>query len=206
LWVVVVTTWACGTGFADLVHVDARVLGADAVRRHVVEPPGEVEPHPVGQGAAMREVEAQNGVPRREQRGHDGRVGLRAGVGLDVRGLGAEQRLDPVDRQLLDDVDVLTPAVVALARVALGVLVREHGALRLHHRERREVLRGDHLERGLLTLQLLVERRGDLRVEDGERQVQHGRGGRGRHGCSCGSRGRAVAHTHGVAHSTTPER
>ena len=54
-----------------------------------------------------------------------GLVGLRAGVGLHVGVLGAEQLLDAVDRELLDDVDVLAAAVVALAGVALGVLVGE---------------------------------------------------------------------------------
>ena len=40
-------------------------------------------------------------------------------------------------RELLDDVDVLAAAVVALARVALGVLVGEHGARGLEHRRSR---------------------------------------------------------------------
>ena len=60
-------------------------------------------------------------------------VGLRAGVGLHVGVLGAEQLLHAVDGQLLGDVDELAAAVVALARVALGVLVGELGALRRHH-------------------------------------------------------------------------
>jgi hypothetical protein len=60
---------------------------------------------------------------------------------LHVRGLGAEQRLDAVDSELLDDVDVLAAAVVAAARIALGVLVGEDRALRLEDGERSEVLR-----------------------------------------------------------------
>ena len=67
--------------------------------------------------------------PGFEQRVVDRGVRLRAGVRLDVRVLGAEQRLGTVDRELLGDVDVLAAAVVAGARVALGVLVREHAAL-----------------------------------------------------------------------------
>ena len=42
---------------------------------------------------------------------------LHVGVG------GAEQALRALDRELLDDVDVLAAPVVALARVTLGVLV-----------------------------------------------------------------------------------
>ena len=41
---------------------------------------------------------------------------------LHVRVLGPEERLGAVDRELLDLVDDLAPAVVAPARVALGYL------------------------------------------------------------------------------------
>ena len=54
--------------------------------------------------------------PGLEQRVVHRGVGLRAGVRLDVRVLGAEQRLGAVDRELLGDVDVLAAAVVASAR------------------------------------------------------------------------------------------
>ncbi len=87
----------------------------------------------------------------------DGRVGLRAGVGLHVGVLGPEQRLGAVDRQLLGDVDPLAAAVVAPPRIALGVLVRQHRALAFEHRPRDEVLRGDHLERALLALELAAQ-------------------------------------------------
>ena len=59
---------------------------------------------------------------------------------LHVGELGAEQLLDAVDRQLLDHVDVLAAAVVALAGVALGVLVGQLAALGRHHRRRGVVL------------------------------------------------------------------
>ena len=95
--------------------------------------------------------------------------------GCTLANLGAEQRLDPVDGQLLDDVDVLAAAVVAAAGVALGVLVGQHRALRLHHRDRGEVLRGDHLQRRLLAVQLGVDLLGDLGVEVGEGAVENGR-------------------------------
>ena len=110
--------------------------------------------------------------PGCEQRVVDGGVGLGAGVRLDVGVLGAEQRLGPVDRQLLADVDELAAAVVALAGVALGVLVVQHRALALQHRHGREVLRGDHLQRPLLALQLARQHLGDLRVDLGQRAVE----------------------------------
>ena len=67
------------------------------------------------------------------------------------------------------DVDVLAAAVVAAARVALGVLVGQDRALGLHDGDRSEVLRGDHLQGGLLAVQLGVDGGGDVRVELVER-------------------------------------
>ena len=98
----------------------------------------------------------------------DGVVGLRARVRLDVGVLGAEQLLGAVDRELLGDVDELAAAVVALARVALGVLVGEHRALAVEHRLRHEVLRRDHLERRLLAVELVLEHLGDLGIDLGD--------------------------------------
>ena len=98
---------------------------------------------------------------RREHRG----VGGGAGVRLHVRVLGAEQGLGALDGELLGDVDELAAAVVAAAGVALGVLVGEHGALRLEHGAGHEVLARDHLERVALAAELVLEHRGDLGVD-----------------------------------------
>ena len=65
---------------------------------------------------------------------------------LHVGVLGAEQLLRARDGQRLDDVDELAAAVVALARIALGVLVRQHRAGRFEHGAADEVLRRDQLE------------------------------------------------------------
>jgi len=106
------------------------------------------------------EIHAQDAVAGLEQRVVGGRVGLGARVRLHVDVLGAEQLLCPRDRQLLGHVHVLAATVVALARVALGVLVGEHRALAVEDRLGNEVLRGDHLQRGLLAAGLVLE---DLR-------------------------------------------
>ena len=97
--------------------------------------------------------------------GVDGHVRLRAGVRLDVRVLGAEQLLRPVDRELLDLVDDLAAAVVAAPRIALGVLVRRHGADRLEHGGPREVLRRDQLDLAALPLELFAEEPRDVGVD-----------------------------------------
>ena len=156
----------------DLVHVDQVGLGRDLVGRDVVQPARHVDLHAVAEVAAVRQREAHDRVAGLQQRVVDGRVGLRAGVRLHVGVLGAEQRLGAVDRELLDHVDVLAAAVVALARIALGVLVREHAALALEDRLGHEVLRRDHLERALLALELAADRLGDLGIDVGQRALE----------------------------------
>ena len=116
-----------------LVHVDLLVGLAQAVGDHLEEPAGEVDRRAVGEVAAEVEAHGDDGVARLRQREVGGHVGLRAGVGLDVGVLGAEELAGPVDGQLLHLVDHLAAAVVALAGVALGVLVGEGRAGRLEH-------------------------------------------------------------------------
>ncbi len=84
---------------------------------------------------------------------------------LHVGELGAEELLGAIAGEILDDVDVFAAAVVAAAGITLGVLVGQDTALRLQHRARHEVLRGDHLEGVALPSQLPVHRRRDLGVE-----------------------------------------
>ena len=76
----------------------------------------------------------------------------------------AEQLLRALDRQRLGDVDELTAAVVALARIAFGVLVRHHRAGGFQHGEADEVLGGDQLEALFLPLDLVTDGGGDFGV------------------------------------------
>ena len=105
-----------------------------------------------------------------------------AGVRLHVRELRAEQLLGALDGEALGDVDELAAAVVATPGVALGVLVGEHRALGFEHGTRHEVLARDHLERAALAAELLLQDRGDLRVDLGQRRGEGVRGGYA--GCS----------------------
>ena len=120
----------------------------------------------------MGQREAHDRVAGLQQRVVDGGVGLRAGVRLDVDVVAAEELLRAVDGELLDDVDVLAAAVVALAGVALGVLVGEHAALALEDGLGDEVLGGDHLQRAPLAIELEVDGLGDLGVDLGERALE----------------------------------
>jgi hypothetical protein len=108
----------------------------------------------VRQVAAVRELEREDRVARLQGRHVHSHVRLRPRVGLHVRVLGTEKLLRAVDRRLLDLVHDLAAAVVAPARVALGVLVRRHRPNRLEDRGPGEVLGGDQLDLAALPLEL----------------------------------------------------
>ena len=165
------------------VHVDEERLRVDSVGGGVVQLAGEVELHAVGEVPAVGEFHAEDGVAGSGDRGEDRGVGGGAGVRLHVRELGAEQGLGPIDRELLCDIDVLASAVVAAPRVALRVLVGEHGPLRLEHGARNEVLAGDHLEVVALAAEFALQHRGDLGIDAFERV---GEGGWKSAGGKCG--------------------
>ena len=67
-------------------------------------------------------------------------------MGLDVGGISMKQLFRAVDRQSLGDVDELAPAVVALARIAFGVLVGELRPLRLQNARADVIFRRDQLD------------------------------------------------------------
>src|SRR5437660_64921 len=73
----------------------------------------------------------------------NGGIGLAAGVGLDVHMRRSEELPGPVDGEAFDLVHDLAAAVVALAGIALGVLVREQRPERLQDGRAGEVLRGN---------------------------------------------------------------
>lgn len=87
----------------------------------------------MGQVAAGIEVEAHEGVARLQQRQEDRLVHLGARIRLHVREVDAEELLGALDRECLGDIDILAAAVIALARVTLGVFVGHDRALRLEH-------------------------------------------------------------------------
>ncbi|MNM14001.1 hypothetical protein D3C81_242030 [compost metagenome] len=160
----------------DFVVVD-QAVGIDAVLHGVVQLAGGADLGAVGQVPAVGQAHAQQGIAGLQQRQVDRRVGLRARVRLDVGVTGAEQCLGPVDGQLLDHIDMLATAVVALARVALGILVGQHAALGQHHLRAGVVLRGNELDVVFLTKRFAADGGGQRRVEigQGEAFMEHGR-------------------------------
>src|SRR5439155_17640422 len=97
----------------------------------------------------------------------DGHVRLRTRVRLYVCVLAAEEGQRAVDRGLLDLVDHLAAAVVALAWIALRVLVGGHRADRLEDRGPGEVLRGDELDLAALPVELAPDQLRDLGIDLG---------------------------------------
>ena len=93
-------------------------------------------------------------------------VGLAAGIRLHVGEAAAEQPHGPLDGERLGDVDELAAAVIAPARIALGVFVGHHRALRLEHGARDDVLGGDQLDLVALPAELLARWRARSRDRD----------------------------------------
>ena len=70
---------------------------------------------------------------------------------LHVRELAAEQPGDTLDRDPLDDIDILAAAVIALAGKSFGIFVGQHRALRFQNRARDDVLGSNQLDLVTLT-------------------------------------------------------
>ena len=80
----------------------------------------------------------------------------------------SNRRLGALDGEFLGDVDELAAAVVAPARIALGVFVGHHRALRLEHGAGDDVLGGDQLDLVALAAELELDGAGDLGIAVGE--------------------------------------
>ncbi len=163
-----------------VVHIHPVVFFGDPVGVDFVEFAGEVQPHPVGEVAAVGQIEAEQTIARIEQRHQHRGVGLRTGMRLHIREVGTEQRLGAFPGEILDHIDMFTAAVVAATGITLGVLVGEHTALGLQHCARNEVLRRDHLQGVAFAGELTRHRGRELRIELTER-LSIDRGGRLRH-------------------------
>ncbi|MNH16317.1 hypothetical protein D3C79_759540 [compost metagenome] len=143
----------------DFVVVDQAGVGVDAVLHSVVQLARGRHLGAVGQVAAVGQAHAEDGVTGLQQGQVDSAVGRRAGVRLDVGVVGTEQLLGALDGQGFYLVHVLAATVVALARVAFGVLVGQAAALGLHDALAGVVLRGDQLDVIFLALFFGIHRR-----------------------------------------------
>ena len=152
----------------DLVIVQQVVLFTHAVL-HRIEPFSRlVRLRAVGQVAAGGEVHAQNRIARFDQRSEHALIGLRAGVRLDVDEFAAEQLFGAINGQRFRDIDEFAAAIVATARITLGVFVGHHRTLRLHDGGRDDVFRGDQLDLVALAAKLAGDGGVKLGVTAGE--------------------------------------
>ena len=92
----------------------------------------------------------------------------------------AEEPLRPLDGEFLRPVRPFAAAIVAPARIALGIFVGQHRALRLQHGARDDVLRRDQFDPVALAGQLPADGGGQVRVGVGQRRGEEiGHGARG---------------------------
>ena len=128
---------------AHLVVVYELQLAVHRVGHELVQLVGEVHGAAVCEMSAVVEAESHDRVAGLDGGEVGGHVGLRAGVGLHVGVIDAEELFGALDSQPFGHVNELASAVVAPSRVALGVLVGHHRPLRLQDGAAGVVLRGD---------------------------------------------------------------
>ena len=122
------------------VVVDLLVRRRNAVGNDREMLAGEVDGAAVGEVATVVEIHRENRVAPLEYGFIDRRVRLGSRVRLNVRMVRTKERLRTLDREGLDLIDLLAAAVVASARIALGVFVREHRPDGFEHRVGYEIL------------------------------------------------------------------
>ena len=84
--------------------------------------------------AACGQIEPHIGVAGLQQREKNSLIGLGARIGLHI-GVGtAKKLLGAINGEIFRNVDILTAAIVTLARITLRIFVGQHGPLSLKHR------------------------------------------------------------------------
>ena len=129
-----------------LVVIDGLGVAAHVIKRGAIELAAEAQSMTVREVTAVRKIEAENGVTRRENSRVGRSVGLRAGVRLHVDVLAAEELAGAIAGQILHDVGILAAAVVTASRIALGIFIGEDRAGCLQHRFGDEVFARYHLQ------------------------------------------------------------
>ena len=124
---------------------------------------------------ALVEAHADNRIARLDKRHVRSKVGVSTRVRLHVGKTAAEQLASAFAGKVLDNIDLFTAAVIALTRIALGILVGEHATHGLHDSGRDDVLGCDELDGAPLTAKLLRKGREHLGVGLDDVVIGHGR-------------------------------
>jgi hypothetical protein len=146
------------------VVIDLLVFLTHAVGDDFVCFPRKIQMMAVREMSAVGQVHAENRIPGLNYGGVGGLVGLRAGMGLDVGVFRAEELLGTVPRQVFDRVRMLTAAVVALSRIAFGVLVGEDAASSFQHGLAGKVLARDQFQTRILARGFSLNLLGNFRI------------------------------------------
>ena len=88
---------------------------------------------------------------------------------LHVGEAAVEQLLGALDRQRLDRVGGRAALIITPARIAFGIFVGQHRALRLEHGAADDILRRDQLDLVLLAVELGGDGVGDRRIRGAQR-------------------------------------
>ena len=168
-----------------LVVVDVLGRGVHAVVHRVEPLAGEGDLGAVGEVSAVRQAHGQHLLAGLDERPVHSDVRRCSRMGLEVRVVGIEQRLGPLDADGLRFVHFDAAAVIAPTWVTLGVLVAQRRTERGQDGRTGEVLTGDQLQAAAQPVELTQQdsrNLGVLRFELGEigtpeRDIAHG--------CSC---------------------
>ncbi len=131
---------------------------AYSVGNEIVDKPRHIYRASVGEMSAVREIHAHHGVSGLEECEVNRKVSLRAGVGLNIGVLGAEQTARALYCNVFDDIDAFASAVVAVSRISLGILVDAGSRHCEHDLFGYKVFTCDKFETASLTVKLGVNR------------------------------------------------
>ena len=107
-----------------------------------------------------------------------GLIHLAARIGLHIGELAVEQTARALDGKLLGNIDKLAAAIIAAARIALGIFVGEHRSLRFKHGAGDDVFGCNQLDLVALAAEFLLDNAGDIRIAVSKRRTEKGIGER----------------------------
>ncbi|OPZ96947.1 MAG: hypothetical protein BWY71_01773 [Planctomycetes bacterium ADurb.Bin412] len=137
---------------AELVVINGFRIPPDAIADEFIQFAAEIQLEAVAEVAAMGKVHGQNRIARLQLRKIDRHIGLRAGVGLNIGVFAAEELFAALDGELLYHIHIFAAAVVAFFRQPLRIFIGKAASRRHQNRRGGMVLRGNHLQHGLLAV------------------------------------------------------
>ena len=116
------------------------------------------------QVSAVIQIHAHNGISRLADCKLHSHVSLCARMRLDIRIFTAEKLLRPLDCKVFHHIHALTAAIVSLAGIAFGILVRQRASHRRHDSLAHPVFGSNQLDMAVLPLLLIHNRLCNFRI------------------------------------------